>query len=104
MEYLPIKRDKLPYLFTVDLEGEQITFRARYNRQAGMFVLDVYAGDEAIALGRPLMYVRDALYGVTDPRVQSIGVFPWSNGDSTEEITEEDFMLEVKPWLIPRIR
>jgi hypothetical protein len=104
MKFLPIDKSKLPYTFTLVIDGERLRFRARYNAQAGMFMLDVYSGSEPIALGRPLLYGRDALFGVTDPRVQSIGIFPWTNGGLAEEITPSNFMLEVKPWLLPRVR
>ena len=71
-----------------------------------MFTLDIYDGDEPITVGRPLLFGRDALFGVTDPRVQTVGVFPWSTrvGLGAEKVTVDNFMVEVKPWLVPRVR
>ena len=106
MNILPIDKTKLPYRFTVRLNERSLTFVARYNVQADLYTLDVYEGDRVIAVGRPLLFGRDALFGVTDPAVQTVGIFPWSTRVDTgdEVVTTQNFMVDVFPWIVPRVR
>lgn len=56
MWYIEIDRDAIPYRFDMRLNGVTWTFEVRYNSEYDFFTIDLYRGEESIAVGEKIVY------------------------------------------------
>lgn len=56
MWYIEIDKDAIPYRFEMRLNGVTWAFEVRYNSEYDFFTIDIYRGEESIAVGEKIIY------------------------------------------------
>lgn len=55
MWYIEIDKETIPYRFDMRLNGVTWTFEVRYNSEYDFFTIDLYRGEESIAVGEKIV-------------------------------------------------
>ena len=106
VQYLPIKKEKIkyrPFLFAINLEGNNLIFRISWNPVAEAFFFDLFDRQKnSIIKGRKIVYGQNMLSNIIDKRLPNLQIVPLDPaGDCKEKgITFNNFMNQIKPYLL----
>ena len=102
MRYLPVNIENIEQVndrFAVDIKGEEFIFEIFWNKQGEFFSLNLYdRREEAIIVGRKIVYEADILSSVVDERLPEIQIVPTDKSGMAEKtgITLDNFGKSVK--------
>lgn len=75
-EYIEIKKDLVPYRFSIELGAELYEIEVHYNALGDFFTLDLYKDNETLVLGEKIVY-GVPLFGITfDERFPAPTIIP----------------------------
>src|SRR5690625_4846014 len=73
---LPIDKERVPYRFEVQLNGEVFIFEIHYNGENDFFTVDLFKNDEVIIYGEKIIYGQPLFGALTDARLPSEPIIP----------------------------
>ena len=104
LDYLPIDRNRIqfqPDRFATSIDGKQLIFRISWNPVAEQFFTDIFDIEGVtIVEGRVITYGTDIIENVMDERLPDVMIVPADPAGEFTEITFDNFMREVKPWIV----
>lgn len=106
LTYLPINRENIEFRadrLAIALAGKQVIFRISWNPVAKAFFFDLFDNEgDYILAGRRIVYAQDMLENIPDDRIPGVQIIPLdlSGEADQEEITSENFMNSVKPYIV----
>jgi hypothetical protein len=93
MWIVPVDKEAIPYRFDMSLNGVTWTFEMRYNSEHNFFTVDLYRGEESIAVGEKIVY-GSPLFADEIPGIQIIPLDLSGNANSVgwNELGETVFL------------
>ena len=73
---LPIDKERVPYQFEIELDGEIFTFEVHYNGENDFFTIDLYKDDEVVVYGEKIIYGRQLFKSIADLRLPKTPIIP----------------------------
>lgn len=98
LAYLPIEKGDIPYKFSMQINNTTYTFTIRYNTEGDFYTLTVQQGSEIIAYNIKLVYGNDIFESI--PQEMAWGVIPFDFSNNSTECNQENFMEDVKPYIV----
>lgn len=103
LKYLPIKRENIrrrPYNLITVIDGSPLNFIIHWNPIAEAFFFDLYDREgDSITLSKKIVYAVDML-DILDDRLPDKKIVPLDPTGQTSKITFDNFMREVKPYIV----
>lgn len=106
LNYLPIKRKNIefrPDQFSISISGQQLIFRTSWNPVAEAFFFDLFDNEgNPIISGRRIVYAQNMLENIPESNFTNVSIVPIDPSGENDRtgITLENFMREIKPWII----
>lgn len=90
MNYIEIEKDLIPYRFTVDIGVEEYEIEVGYNQRFDFFTVDLYLGNEALAVGEKLILNRPLFNDINDRRFPPLQLVPRDRSGMVDRITYDN--------------
>lgn len=104
LNYLPIEVENIkesPDLFEVEINNVTLIFLVYYNKIYDYFGFNIYSKDgEVIIEGRKIVYGVNMFSDVVDNRLPNVKIYPYSKNSEITSITYNNFMDDVKPYIV----
>jgi hypothetical protein len=104
LNYIDIKRGKVPYAFSIKLIDKTYSLTIKYNELGGFYTADLRTNTgEILAFGDPIRYGRALFGSIEDERFPLPVIIPYCvTGDNINEVTTENFGDAVRLYLYER--
>ncbi|NGP45963.1 hypothetical protein G4V62_13775 [Bacillaceae bacterium SIJ1] len=93
---LPVYKDRIPYRFDTEIQGEVFTFEIHYNGDYDFFTFDLLKNEQIIILGEKIVYGRPLFESLSDIRLPKSIITPLDPSGEENEITYDNFTETVK--------
>ena len=104
LQYLPIEKENIEYKpdrLAINLDDKRLIFRVSWNTVAEAFFFDLFDNEgNTILAGRRIVYAQNMLENIPDDRVPDVRIVPVDLSANHTEITFDNFMDSVKPWIV----
>ena len=76
-QYIPVRKDLIPYVFDITLSGRTFAFYIRYNAMRDFFTVDLLSGDKYIVIGEKIVYGRVLFLNQQHLDVPTVPIIPY---------------------------
>ena len=73
---IPIDKERVPYQFEIELDGEIFTFEVHYNGEYDFFTVDLHKNGEPVVYGEKIVYGQPLFGKITDSRLPTTQIIP----------------------------
>ena len=98
-KFLPIDKNAVPYLFSIQLDGRSFTIHVNYNALYDFFTVDLYRDEELITAGEKIVYGRPLFCYQRHLDIPHIPIIPYDLSMQETRVGWENMGSTVFLWI-----
>jgi len=100
MNYIPVFKDVLPFVYSIKIAGETFVFTFNYNESGDFFTVDLFRGDEILCYGEKIVYGKPLISAFADERFPKAAIVPLDFAGIRDKVGFEEMESDVFLYVI----